>query len=222
MVNGDRFLAKNQTTGQDNGSYVWNGAASAATRTTDADVSAEVVAGIVYTVTEGTTNGDSTWVLSTNNPITLGSTSLSFTSLGGSGGSFVGTSNRVTITGSQIDIAATYVGQSSIVTTGTVTTGTWNANPIGVAFGGTGASSAAGAKANLGFLGRYATTFGDGVATSFPIVHNLNTLDVDVTVFVPSGGLERMCDVYHTDVNTVTLVYSNAPSTNSRRVVVIG
>lgn len=52
-----------------------------------------------------------------------------------------GTANRITSTGGQnpvIDIAATYVGQTSITTLGTVTTGTWNATAIGPTFGGTG------------------------------------------------------------------------------------
>ena len=48
-----------------------------------------------------------------------------------------GTTNRVTTTNPSgiagdvvIDIASTYAGQSSIITLGTVTTGTWNATPI--------------------------------------------------------------------------------------------
>jgi hypothetical protein len=44
-----------------------------------------------------------------------------------------GTTNRVTSTGGTtpvIDIAATYVGQTSITTLGTVVTGVWNATPI--------------------------------------------------------------------------------------------
>lgn len=52
-----------------------------------------------------------------------------------------GTLNRITSTGGQnpvIDIAATYVGQTSITTLGTVTTGTWNGTAIGPTFGGTG------------------------------------------------------------------------------------
>lgn len=65
---------------------------------------------------------------------------------GGSGGgsvnSVAGTTNRITIGGTSsdpiVDIAATYVGQSSITTLGTVATGTWNATTIGITKGGTG------------------------------------------------------------------------------------
>ncbi len=40
-----------------------------------------------------------------------------------------------------VDIAATYVGQASITTLGTITTGTWQGTVVGVAYGGTGLAS---------------------------------------------------------------------------------
>lgn len=53
-----------------------------------------------------------------------------------------GTLNRITVTNGAtnpvIDIAATYVGQASITTVGTLATGVWNATVMGVTFGGTG------------------------------------------------------------------------------------
>jgi len=56
-----------------------------------------------------------------------------------------GTANRITISGTAsnpiIDIASNYVGQTSINTLGTVTTGTWNASTITVPFGGTSKTS---------------------------------------------------------------------------------
>ena len=55
-----------------------------------------------------------------------------------------GTANRITSTGGitpVIDIAATYVGQTSIVTLGTVTTGTWTATKVSEAYGGTNQST---------------------------------------------------------------------------------
>ena len=61
--------------------------------------------------------GDGTW----GTPAGTGVTSVS------------GTTNRITSTGGNtpvIDIAATYIGQSSITTLGTLTTGVWNATPI--------------------------------------------------------------------------------------------
>ncbi|HEY4694426.1 MAG TPA: hypothetical protein VIH52_00475, partial [Candidatus Nanoarchaeia archaeon] len=46
----------------------------------------------------------------------------------------VGTVNRITVGGNVIDIAAGYVGQTSITTLGTITTGTWQATPLSDAF----------------------------------------------------------------------------------------
>jgi hypothetical protein len=53
----------------------------------------------------------------------------------------VGTSNRITVNADSIDIAAGYIGQSSITTLGTITTGVWNGTTIGAAYGGTGLTS---------------------------------------------------------------------------------
>ena len=49
-----------------------------------------------------------------------------------------GTADRITVTSDAVDIASTYVGQTSITTLGTITTGTWNGNTVGTGYGGTG------------------------------------------------------------------------------------
>jgi len=49
-----------------------------------------------------------------------------------------GTANRITSSGSSIDIASTYVGQTSITTLGTIGTGEWKGTVISSAYGGTG------------------------------------------------------------------------------------
>ena len=56
-----------------------------------------------------------------------------------------GTANRITITNGDgvagnptLDIASTYIGQNTITTLGTITTGVWNGTTIAVANGGTG------------------------------------------------------------------------------------
>jgi len=79
VVAGDRVLVKDQGTGVDvaNGIYVC--AAGAWSRSPDADEDAEVTSGMAMFVEEGTANADSAWVLTTNDPITLGITALSFT-----------------------------------------------------------------------------------------------------------------------------------------------
>lgn len=79
LANGESFLAAFQTTGSENGIYVFNGSAVPATRRVDADTSAKVVGGTRVHVMEGASFSDTQWVLTTNNPITLGTTALVFT-----------------------------------------------------------------------------------------------------------------------------------------------
>jgi hypothetical protein len=79
MTVGQDFLAFGQTNGAQNGIYVWNGAAVPATRRTDADGSPEVTAGMNFLVSEGTW-GNRLFSLDTDDPITLDTTSLTFTS----------------------------------------------------------------------------------------------------------------------------------------------
>lgn len=75
---GDRVLLKNQTTGSENGIYVFQGALVAMTRATDFDSSAEVTQGASMDVIEGTVNGRTRWLLTTADPITVGTTALTF------------------------------------------------------------------------------------------------------------------------------------------------
>lgn len=77
---GDRVLVKNQTSGADNGIYVASNS-GAWSRSADANTSAKVTSGLAVAVTEGTTQGDSIWVLTTNDPITLNTTSLTFSQI---------------------------------------------------------------------------------------------------------------------------------------------
>jgi phage-related tail fiber protein len=90
VIAGDRVLVKNQTTGADNGIYVC--AAGAWARAVDADISAEVKAGMFCFVNEGSTNGDQGWVLTTNDPINLGVTALVFAQMSGGGGASINVS----------------------------------------------------------------------------------------------------------------------------------
>jgi phage-related tail fiber protein len=156
VIAGDRVLVKDQSTGSTNGIYVAN--ASTWSRATDADVDAEVHAGMFTFVEEGTDNADSGWVLTTNNPVVVGSTALAFAQFSGAGQitagagltkigntiDAVGTASRITVNADSIDIAATYVGQTSLTTLGTITTGVWTGTTIAVANGGSGATTLTG------------------------------------------------------------------------------
>lgn len=127
VIAGDRVLVKDQSTGANNGIYIV--AVGAWTRASDADTSSEVTGGMFTFVAEGTLNADTGWVLTTNDPITLGSTSLAFSKFT-SPGSYTADGISLTLTGTQFSINASWVGQTSITTLGTVTTGTWNAGAV--------------------------------------------------------------------------------------------
>lgn len=148
---GDRVLVKNQTAGAQNGIY--DVAVGAWTRSTDSDTSIEFNSGAFTFIEEGTIGAGRGYVMTTANPITLGTTSLTFTLFSSAGAitagtdlSFSGTTLNVNVDGSsittngsnQLAIHSSYVGQSSITTLGTITTGTWSATAISLAKGGTG------------------------------------------------------------------------------------
>ena len=76
-VVGDRVLAAAQTDAEDSGIYdVASGAAWA--RSGDFAESYQVQGSVMIPVSEGTTNHDSIWILTTNDPIVLGTTDLTF------------------------------------------------------------------------------------------------------------------------------------------------
>lgn len=80
LATGDRILLKNQTSGSENGIYVV-AASGAPTRAIDADANAEVTAGMIVMVEEGTVNADTMWVLTNNGAIVVGTTALVFAEL---------------------------------------------------------------------------------------------------------------------------------------------
>lgn len=80
MVNGDVVLLTAQTTGSQNGPYVWTGASTALTRAANWDTQAEAVLGSYWIVREGT-NADR-FSLLTNDSFTLGTTTGTFNFVG--------------------------------------------------------------------------------------------------------------------------------------------
>jgi hypothetical protein len=195
MANGDRFLAKDQTTGSANGIYVFNGSGAAATRATDADTATKLTTGATTSVEEGTVNAGKTYVLITAEPITLGTTSLSFTLMNGGSTTYVA-GNGLTLTGSTFDVGA-----------------------------GTGISVAADTVSiDTSVVARkYAANVGDGSSTSIAVTHGLGTRDVNVQVYTNGTNYDTVfCEVQRTSTTQVTLVFGSAPASNAYRVVVIG
>jgi hypothetical protein len=85
LSNGDIFLATAQTTGSQNGPYVFNGSAAAATRATNWDSDAEAVLGSYWIVREGT-KADNFALLTNDTAITVGTSTPAFTFFSASGG----------------------------------------------------------------------------------------------------------------------------------------
>jgi len=95
VIAGDRVLLPNQTLAKDNG--LWIVANGDWVRANDANVSAKVTPGLTVMVEEGALNGDSLWHLTTNAPITLGTTALTFKMLAGRTGIAAGTYKSLSV-----------------------------------------------------------------------------------------------------------------------------
>lgn len=192
LNNGDRVLLKNQTTGSENGIYTFNGSASAMTRTTDG-AQGNLTANSTAYVAEGTTNADTAWTVTTNDPITVGTTALAFAQVGG--GTTYTAGNGISISSNTISVnngaGLTFSGAQLVVDHNVVPK-------------------------------KYTVTLGAS-ATSYTITHSLGTQDVTVAVYQAATPYNVVYpDVAYTDANTVTLTFASAPSTGAYKVVVIG
>jgi hypothetical protein len=194
MSNGDRLLAKDQTTQTQNGIYIFNGSAVAATRATDADTFDKLESAVVR-VDEGTANGGTQWqqtqvngVIDTNN--------------------VVWASNQ----NSAPSASESTAGIAEIATTSETNTGTDDLRIV----------TPKKLKEFTGFTRKYSTTVGNGSLTQIDVSHNLGTTDVIVAVYIASSGAEIECDKTRTDSNTVRLNFTAAPANNELKVVVIG
>jgi hypothetical protein len=192
MATNDRFLAKDQTTGNQNGIYIWNGAATPATRAADMNAAAEVEQAIT-TVEEGSSAGATFRQTAVN--VTLDTTTLTWTNFGTATPAASETTAGIAELATQ---AETDTGTDDLRIVTPLKLKTWASAPK-----------------------RFASTFGDGAATSYVITHNLNTNDVHVSVY-EVGGSKRdvICEVQHTSVNSVTILTASAPASNAYRAVV--
>jgi hypothetical protein len=89
-------------------------------------------------VVNGTRNGDTGWV-ETEKTTAIGTSPILFVQFSSAGTFEAGTG--LTLTGSVFSISAGYVGQSSITTVGTISSGIWNGTAVARDYGGTGVTS---------------------------------------------------------------------------------
>lgn len=83
LATGDRILVKNQATASENGVYVVE-AAGAPTRATDFDATSGIKFGWYVDVALGTVNAGRTYIVSSDDPITVGTSDIEFTQTGSS------------------------------------------------------------------------------------------------------------------------------------------
>lgn len=236
VIAGDRVLVKNQSTPAQNGIYLV--AAGAWVRTNDMDVWAEVPSAFTF-VEEGTGQKDTSWVSTADQGGTLNTTAITWTQFGAPGS--ISASNQGTgigvydtqvgsdlqfrnVKGGSSKLTATLVTKD--ITLDVVESALTHDNiggTLGIAKGGTGQVTAAAAIVALGGTRKYATSVGNGAATSIAVNHALNTTDVHVQVKEVAGGLAMVYpDVVVTDANNVTVAFTVAPAANQYRVIVIG
>lgn len=193
MATNDRVLVRSQSTGAENGIYVFNGSAAAMTRAADCSTSAELEQAVT-TVEEGTSAGASYRQTTLN--FTLNSGTVTWTAFG-------------TATGAASESSA---GIAELATQGETDTGTDDARMV------TPLKLATWANRPK----RYATDIGDGSATQYTVTHNLGTRDVVVMVRRNSGNYDTvLCDVDVLTTNTVRLTFATAPTSNLFRCIVL-
>lgn len=83
LNDGDRVLLKNQTDLSENGIYVHE--AGSLTRSADADAPNEMNAGTFVFVEEGDVHADTGWVVSSDNPLAIGTDPITWTQFSGAG-----------------------------------------------------------------------------------------------------------------------------------------
>mgnify|MGYP001579971613 FL=1 len=118
-----------------------------------------------------------------------------------------GTGSRIEVTNGNgisgnptIDLSTSYVGQSSITTLGTITTGVWNGTTLAVGYGGTGASAASITAFNN--ITGYSAAGATGTTTTNLVFSTSPTL-VTPILGTPTSGTLTNCTGY-TDANLST------------------
>ena len=242
MTVGARVLVKDQTTTNQNGIYtvstVGSGANGTWVRATDQDTWAEVPSAYVW-VEQGTVNADTGWTCTADAGGTLGTTAITWVLFSSAGSTIagagltktgntidaIGTANRITVAADSIDISSAYVGQATITTVGTITTGNWNGTVLTVPFGGTNATSPSGARTNLGAAGYYSSAT-HGAGTTITVLQSLHGLTggrgLIVQCQIESTGAVILPDVTVASNGDVTVTFSASQSANTIRTTIIG
>ena len=114
----NRVLVTAQSTGSQNGIYlvstVGSGSNGTWIRTSDANATGEIEAGMIVMVTEGVIYADTQWKLITDDPITVGTTALTFTQNYSANSITGGTSNVTVYSNANVTISS--AGTANVLT----------------------------------------------------------------------------------------------------------
>ena len=210
VVADDRVLVKDQTTTTENGIYVCS--SGTWTRATDFDGSYDFKSGSLVFVTSGTVSAAKNFYCTASaDPPVIGTSTISFTSLGG-GGTGDASTNTSTSVDSEIALFSSTAGKtlkrasttgllkaaSGVIAAATAGTDYYapSGTDVAVADGGTGASTAAGAATNLGL--------GTGDSPQFTAVNIGAATDTTITraaagqIAVEGSNLIRASDTAST------------------------
>jgi len=237
VVDGDLVLVRVNTNPEENGTYIVKDGTDWI-RNEDTDTWEKLISAFVF-VEQGATLADSGWLCTIDAGGTLDTTAVTWVQFSQAGtvtASNIG-SGSVNVfkqkTGTVLEFR-TLKDTSSIDVTQNgdfiefdvipagININLLGGGPLTVANGGTGATTALGAKTNLGFQTKHAEDIGDGTTKEFTINHNLNTYDVITQVYNKSTKHTVEPDIENYDANNVKINFNKAPTANQYRVVVIG
>ena len=144
----ERVLVKDQTDASENGIYDCKAGAWA--RSSDFDSNTEVTSGAFTFVEQGTVNADAGFVLTTDGSITVGTTDLAFTQFSGAGAISAGDGLSKSGTTISADLKA---NSGLVISSGEIALdldASGISGSLGIADGGTNATTASAARTNLG------------------------------------------------------------------------
>ena len=202
MANGDRVLLSAQTTGTENGIYVFNGSAAAMTRSTDTNTTGEVLDGTLVAVAEG------------NN---AGSQYIQTATPSGAPGAW-------TQTWVKFSTGGTVYSAGTGLTLASNTFSIENGGVLTAAHGGTGVTSLAALKTALGVPSKFVSTISSAFTAGTPVnvVHSLGTEDLIVGFTDTGSGGPLMLSWTPTDNNTIAVTSNIAIAANGVKAVVVG
>jgi hypothetical protein len=182
----NRVLVTAQTTGTENGIYevtvVGSGSNGTWVRTEDANATGDIKGGTIIMITEGTVYADTQWKLTTDNPITIGSTALTFARNGNAAFGVVAVSGQSDLVSDQIGDTLTLVAGSNVTLTTNAGTDT-----LTIAAGGGGATVSSDTTTNaerLIYVGSTTTGTLSAVTQDSGLTYNPSTGSLTSATFI--------------------------------------